>query len=104
MNEAERRRIDERADAARAEAGRLARRILDSGRGGEAVYLFGSLAQGRPSSLDFDIDLALEGGDCARAMEVAADSPFRVDIVELEALPAHIRARVRETGIRLAIS
>ena len=63
-----------------------------------SVTLFGSVAAGNPRAVTFDIDLALEGGDLYRAMEVAESSSRSVDIVDIQRLPDHVRARIQETG------
>ncbi len=101
-NEAERKAIRERASLAIEEAKSLSERILANDPEVEAVILFGSLAQGEPGRLSFDIDLALVGGDLYRAEEIAEGSPFEVDLVRLDRLPEHFRARINETGIELA--
>jgi len=99
-NEAERSAIDERARRARDEAGLLARRIGESDAAVRRIYLFGSLVDGGPIRLNFDIDLACDGGDVYRAREIAEGSEFSVDIVELHLLPEHMCTRV-EGGANL---
>ncbi|GAB1482758.1 hypothetical protein MASR2M78_15740 [Treponema sp.] len=100
-NEAERVQIAKRAVEATEEAKRLARAIKENDPDIKAVYLFGSLAQGTPSNLDFDIDLALDGGDTYKAMDISEESAFSVDLVQLNLVPAHLRKRILETGIEL---
>jgi len=51
--------------------------------------------------VDFDIDLALDGGDLYKALDITDDSPFKVDLVDLHLLPAQMAARIRELGFRL---
>ena len=97
-NAREHERIARRSRSAHRAAIELARAIGAHDRGVRAVYLFGSLADGRPRRLDFDIDLALDGGDLYRAMELAEASAFSVDIVSLAGLPAHVARRVRTGG------
>jgi predicted nucleotidyltransferase len=94
--------IAERAARALDEAKRLAREIRAADQGVRGVILFGSLAEGGPRRIDFDIDLALEGGDLYRALDIVEDSSFDVDLVSLERLHDHVRARILEKGIRLA--
>ena len=65
------------------------------------VYLFGSVNRGDPSSLDFDIDLALDGGDVYLAMDITDKSEFKVDIVSLPLLPLLLRERIITTGLAL---
>ena len=101
-NEAELRAIRDRASAALAEARCLAERILREDSGVRAVILFGSLAEDGPRRKDFDIDLALDGGDLYKALDSVEDSAFDVDVVKLERLPPHVRARVDARGIVLA--
>lgn len=93
--------IAERARQALEEAKRLALAIRAADQDVLGVILFGSLAEG-PRRIDFDIDLALEGGDLYRALDVVEDSPFDVDLVSLEHLGDHVRARIAAKGIRLA--
>ena len=101
-NEAELRAIAERADAALEEARQLAQRIRQADPGVRAVILFGSLAEEGPRRLDFDIDLALDGGDVYKALDSTESSPFEVDVVQLDRLPEHVRARVRARGVILS--
>jgi predicted nucleotidyltransferase len=97
-NERERERIAHEASRAREEAERLAKRIGAADPNVRSVYLFGSLASGNPRSLDFDIDLAIEGGDVFAAEEVAESAPFSVDVVALDRLPQATRERILATG------
>lgn len=78
-NEAELSAIRERVSAALAEARSLAERILREDAGVRAVILFGSLAEEGPRRKDFDID-----------------------VVRLDRLPPHVRARINARGIVLA--
>ena len=101
-NEAELGAIRERASAALVEACRLAERILREDSSARAVILFGSLAEDGPRRKEFDIDLALDGGDLYKALDSVEDSAFDVDVVQLDRLPPHVRARVDARGIVLA--
>jgi len=101
-NEAERRATRDRAAAALEEARRLAKRMLQEDSGVRAVILFGSLAEEGPRRKDFDIDLALDGGDLYRALDAAEDSAFDVDVVRLDRVPEHVRARIEARGIVLS--
>ncbi len=101
LNERERAAIAERAAKARLEAERLARAIGAADPEVQAVYLFGSLASGEPTRLDFDIDLALDGGDPYAAMDLAEGSPFSVDIANLRLLPEGVRKHVVSAGLAL---
>jgi predicted nucleotidyltransferase len=102
LNAAEMREIQERAVAARREAHRLAADILGKDPTVRSVILFGSLAEGSPKRRDFDIDLALDGGDVYKALDITDESAFKVDVVRLDLLPEHVRARIRERGVVLA--
>lgn len=101
-NQAEAEEIRERAAIAREEARRLAAAIRERDGGVRSVFLFGSLAEGEPRRLGFDIDLAIEGGDLYRALDIALESSFRVDLVDVGLLPADLAMRIRERGIRLS--
>lgn len=101
-NEAELSAIRERAGVALEEARRLAERILREDSSARAVILFGSLAEDGPRRKEFDIDLALDGGDLYKALDSVEDSAFDVDVVQLDRLPSHVRARVDARGIVLA--
>lgn len=63
LNRREAERIEARLARARDEAERLAKKIAEADDRVTRVILFGSVATGRPSREDFDIDLALDGGD-----------------------------------------
>lgn len=101
-NEAERQAILARRGKALEEAARLALLIRERDPEVRSVILFGSLAEGTPSHIDFDIDLALDGGDAYKAMDTTEESTFSVDVVELRLLPAHVRERVLSLGIKLS--
>lgn len=60
-----------------------------------------SVLSAPPTRLDFDIDLALEGGDIYQAMDVAEGSEFPVDLVELRLLPPRMRERILAGGVVL---
>jgi predicted nucleotidyltransferase len=102
LNQAEEKEICAKAAKARAEARRLASEIRARDAEVSAVLLFGSLRRGEPRRLDFDIDLALEGGDLYKALDTVEESPFRVDLVDLRLLPEEMAARIRASGERLA--
>lgn len=101
-NASELREISERAAEAHIEARRLAASILKADPNVRSVILFGSLAEGGPRRRKFDIDLALNGGDLYKALDVTEESPFDVDVVRLDLLPDHLRARIQAHGVVLA--
>jgi hypothetical protein len=82
----------------RALARDLARRIKEKDGAVRGVILFGSMAEGVPRNSDFDIDLALDGGDAYRAMDIKDESSYEV---ELRLLPPRVRKRILERGIAL---
>lgn len=100
-NEEEKRRTRARYEAALEEARNLARRIKAADSSVRRVILFGSMAEGIPRNPNFDIDIALDGGDAYRAMDITDESPYEVDVVELRLLPQHVRERILEKGIAL---
>ena len=89
-----------RLDDARAEARRLAGELaaLD---GVRRVIHFGSSASGRSFRLDSDIDIAISGGDLLEAMRIVESSRFRVDIIDIDAVPALLRAAILQQGVVL---
>lgn len=97
-NRREHAQIAVRAGHAREEAARLARSIADTDPTVQAVYLFGSLAEGEPRRLDFDIDLAIDGGDVYAAEAATEQSTFSVDVVALDRVPEHVRERIEHHG------
>ncbi len=93
--------IARRTEAARREAAGLAERMGREA-GAERVFLFGSTAdEAGPRRLDFNIDLALDGGDWEKAREIADASGFAVDLLEYRRAPEHIRRRVDRSGVVL---
>ena len=102
LNEAEAKAISARAIEAHKEARRLAALILEADHDVVSVILFGSLAEGMPSRKEFDIDLALDGGDLYKALDITEVSSFDVDVVRLDLLPEHVRARIKTRCVVLA--
>lgn len=101
LNEEEQKAIKTRVKDAREEAGRLAQRIKMADPSVRSVLLFGSVARGNPSTINFDIDLALDGGDVYKAMDSTEESPFSVDIVDLRLLPQSVCERIKKSAIIL---
>ena len=97
-NSLEKERIDKRAQQARVEAGNLADQISKGDDAVQRIYLFGSLAENGPANEDFDIDLAIEGGDLYLALNITDESSFDLDIVDIDRLPEHVRKRVLSRG------
>jgi predicted nucleotidyltransferase len=101
-NDRERARIEGRRLEALAEASRLAAALRSSDPTIGRVILFGSVAKGQPSREDFDIDLALDGGDLYAALDITEASRFKVDLVSLALLPEGMRKSVLDQGRVLA--
>ena len=98
LNRREAERIEARLARARDEAERLAKRIAEADDRVARVILFGSVATGRPSREDFDIDLAVDGGDPDLATDQIRKAEFEVDIVALGRLPEGMRRMVEDRG------
>jgi predicted nucleotidyltransferase len=98
-NKKEEERIAVRMQAALDEAKRIAGRFKREA-DVEKVVLFGSLAENSMRNEQFDIDLAVWGGDWKKVLEIAeeSESGFDVDIVEYKNLPEHIRKRIDTRG------
>lgn len=79
-------KIDERLNKANEEAVFLAKKMMKNDSSIKAIYLFGSVATGIVNNLDFDIDLAMDGGDEYKAMDIAEISAFKIDIINLDLL------------------
>lgn len=101
LNENERIEIGLRLEKALIEAKRLALVIKVNDTSVRSVILFGSVARANPTSLMFDIDLALEGGDVYKAMDITESSEFSVDIVDLRLLSEAMKTRIKTEGISL---
>ena len=96
-----RERISLRLSEARAEAERIAHRLAEADPEVRRVILFGSVAAGTVRSERFDIDLALEGGEYLSLMRVAEESPFSVDLVDLDTCSKRFRRIVESRGVIL---
>ncbi|MCP9929803.1 nucleotidyltransferase domain-containing protein [Cyanobium sp. AMD-g] len=76
----------------------------------EAIWLFGSVAEGRTHSVS-DIDLAVAGLPAEALLTATAeldslaacrqDPAIPIDLVRLESLPPHWQQRIRERAIAL---
>ena len=91
-------RIAARLAHARSEALRLAQAFAEADPDVRRVLLFGSVAGGRVRTLDFDIDLAIEGGDVLQAWRIADESSYAVDVVDLDDVSPAFRAAVEKRG------
>lgn len=100
-NRAAMRDREERLRRARTEAKRLAAELARLDPAVREVWLFGSVAHGRPGREQFDIDLAIEGGDAISLYARLPNSEFDVDIVDLENVGDQFREMVKQTGVQL---
>jgi hypothetical protein len=50
------------------------------------LLLFGSLSHGRPSSLDFDMDLAVSSDRYLRLVAWTLDQEWKIDLVDLDGI------------------
>jgi len=90
--------LNVRITEAQKEAQKLTERFREIDPGIKKVILFGSLAESTVRSENFDIDLAVESDRYLQMVSVALDSKFKVDLVELGAVPESIRRRILEKG------
>jgi uncharacterized protein len=83
---------------------RLAARFLRE-QGARRVWLFGSLAKGRRTTVHSDFDFAVEGLPADRFFgsvgHLLQTLPRPVDVVELEACPPLLREQILKHGIIL---
>ncbi|MCK5735410.1 MAG: hypothetical protein KAH21_02985 [Spirochaetaceae bacterium] len=96
--EKQQKHLENRISKALEEAYRLTEKFLliDTNLG--TVVLFGSLAESRVRSENFDIDLAVKSEKYLQLVSLGLDSDFKVDIVELEALPKSFKERIMKKG------
>lgn len=90
--------IKKRLALAKEEARMLSQKIYAQDSNVKTIYLFGSVATERVSSIDFDIDLAIEGGDIYKAMDIVESSNFKVDLVDFKKLPNRTQNLIKSTG------
>lgn len=102
-NERERKAVAERRAEARAEGERLARKILGEHPEAARIWGFGSTYEAWGGyRLDSDIDLAAEGGSAYELLRSVERSPFKVDVVSFEEIPADLAAFIKANGTLLA--
>ncbi len=97
-NRLERRLLRSRLREAHREVSRLVAQFREIDPELQKVVLFGSLAQNSVRSLQFDIDLAVRSEQFLKLVACGLRSPFRVDVVDLEKLPAAVRRSIEEHG------
>jgi predicted nucleotidyltransferase len=98
QNKLEQKRLRSRLRKAHVEVSRLVAQFREIDPELRKVVLFGSLAQNAPRSLQFDIDLAVSSEQFLKLVACGLRSPFPVDVVDLEQLPAPIRRLIDEHG------
>lgn len=65
------------------------------------IVLFGSLARGRVTNQQFDIDLAVDSPHFMDLLGLAIDSEFPVDLIDLTFCSDYVRSSVRREGLEL---
>ncbi len=93
--------IAERVIDARKEVNRLVERIRSADPGVRRIVLFGSLAKDSVKRVSFDIDLAVESDEYMRLLDIALDSDFKVDLVDLTFCSPYISAAIEQHGLEL---
>jgi predicted nucleotidyltransferase len=91
-------RIARRLAEARREAARIAAAMADTDPRVRRVVLFGSVASGKVRTETFDVDLAVEGGDILSLVQIAEQSDFPVDVVDLSTVSPRFRTVVEKRG------
>jgi predicted nucleotidyltransferase len=94
-------RTAERVSEAKEEAARLARSFAEEDPTLRRAVLFGSVAHGRVSGPNFDIDLGIEGGDIFRYIAIAEKSSFTVDVVDLQNVSGEFRRLILSEAVTL---
>lgn len=95
------RRLAERLALARREARRVAAELARIDPGIREIWLFGSVATGRIGRDDFDIDLAVLGGDVISLYARLPNSEFEVDLVDLDSVGERFGDMIYRRGERL---
>jgi predicted nucleotidyltransferase len=67
----------------------------------EKIVLFGSLAKGKPKSLDFDIDVAVRSSRYLKLVSWTLDQPWKIDLVDLDEVSESLLAGLEDTGVVL---
>ena len=95
------RALRERVGQAREEVARLVREIHAADPGVRRIVLFGSLARNSVKRLSFDIDLAVDSDHYLLLTDVALESPFKVDLVDLTSCSEYVAETVERDGVEL---
>ena len=91
-------RIAERIEAACEEVERLVECFKAADPGLKRLILFGSLAENRVHSVNFDIDIAFEGTKYLECLSIAMQSYFKVDLIDLKTVRSGIRNEIEQYG------
>lgn len=97
-NEREEIALKDKVKKAYKEVDRLVSEFLASDPKLEKIVLFGSLAENRVVSLNFDIDLAVCSNHFLKLVACGLKSPFRVDVVDLERVTEGIKQSISKYG------
>ncbi len=98
QNKIEQQRLRSRLREAHREVSRLVAQFREIDPELQKVVLFGSLARNAPRGLQFDIDLAVRSDQFLMLVACGLRSPFQVDVVDLDRLPAPVRRSIEEHG------
>lgn len=93
--------ITERVREARREIDRLVEQIRAADPGVRRIVLFGSLAKNEVKRPSFDIDIAVDSDEYMRLLDIALDSHFKVDLVDLGCCSRYVAAAVEQHGVEL---
>ena len=88
-----------RVKEAHREVSRLVERFREADPELHSVVLFGSLARNEVKRIDFDIDLAVETDRYSQLLDIALESAFKVDLIDLVAASSYIKRSVRREGL-----
>ena len=97
-NKAEKAEIQQYVDRAMQEVDRLKHEFLSVDPHLRRMVLFGSLARRTASTLDSDIDLAVDSNQYLRLVSKALDSSFKVDLVDFLNIDADFLAIIERDG------
>lgn len=62
------------------------------------LLLFGSLAAGRVTRFDFDIDLAVDSDRYLRIVDWSLQQPWRIDVVDLSAIDTSFAREIQKNA------
>ena len=97
-NRLEVQRIEEKIRTAHQEVRRLVAQFLEIDPAIETIVLFGSLAEDKIFSVDFDIDLAVRSKEYLQLVGCGLKSCFRVDVVDLDHVADPIKSSIEKYG------